>query len=313
MKLGSCTCSSPYASHNEAYGGVGHSFDLGYKTWSYTVPWCQSSGDYYFFTRKYYSLMDYDDGVNQARRAQITSAANNPLGTGRGIRVWADEVGLGGGNSGIGGLEFPQGVKEFWMRWYVRYAEGFRWYPDLVYLKLNRFRWQMTASPGDERQMIVGLIGPDSCAWYQDLHTEEGGTIKQEASQCGWNTMMGGIEKCTKDPTNPGYCLADGKFHEVQVHLKINTIGQPDGLAEYWLDGVKKLTMLNINWKTGYQWARTAAGNQATVNNTPTTGLWGQYVDYDDVAISTTGYIPSLGQGPVDDLAPAAPSGVRVN
>ncbi len=55
---------------------------------------------------------------------QITSAANNPTGTGgRGQRHWYND----GTNLGSGGTQFSFSTvqSEFWYRWYMRYPLGF--------------------------------------------------------------------------------------------------------------------------------------------------------------------------------------------
>ncbi|HEV8380323.1 MAG TPA: heparin lyase I family protein, partial [Gemmatimonadales bacterium] len=44
--------------------------------------------------------------------------------------------------------------------------------------------------------------------------------------------------------------LVPGQWQEVVFHVKLNTIGQADGLQEVWIDGVKKLSQQNMRWRT---------------------------------------------------------------
>jgi len=49
---------------------------------------------------------------------------------------------------------------------------------------------------------------------------------------------------------SPKTALVPGQWQEVVFHLKLNTIGQADGLQEVWINGVKKLGQQNMRWRT---------------------------------------------------------------
>ena len=66
----------------------------------------------------------------------ITTLANNPLGSGRGIKFLKGD---GTNNSSLAArISFNDYQKEIWIRWYIKYEEGFAWssllYDKLIYL-----------------------------------------------------------------------------------------------------------------------------------------------------------------------------------
>ena len=79
---------------------------------------------------------------------------------------------------------------------------------------------------------------------------------------------------------------------------KMDTDGS-DGIAEMWIDGVKRLTYTNVNYGTHSGWTSLVIGsNQAKPNNGRSMA-----VDFDDIAVSNTGYI-----GPLPDtISPSPP------
>lgn len=195
---------------------------------------------------------------------QITAAANNPNGGGgKGQRHW---VGDGSNNqSGGTALYFDKPQKELWIRWYLRYQPGFKWsyivYNKLLYIHTDAF--SVDAVP----------------EWYNadDFSiAAQGGSGHNVCNHCGWNTLMGG-------PTS------DGKWHALEVHIKMDTNGS-NGVAEAWMDGIQKLSVTNVNFGTqpGWSWMQFPS-NQSSPSNG---GCF--YLDYDDLAISNTGYIGLL-------------------
>jgi hypothetical protein len=98
---------------------------------------------------------------------------------------------------------------------------------------------------------------------------------------------------------------SDGQWHAYEVHLKLNTPGIADGVAETWIDGIRRISATGIDFIRTGGWTYLAMAENAgyAANGRDA------YVDYDDVVISTTGYIGPL---PTDTLAPAAPTNLTV-
>jgi hypothetical protein len=50
--------------------------------------------------------------------------------------------------------------------------------------------------------------------------------------------------------TSPKRPLIGGDWHEVVVHIKLNTPGESDGSQTLWIDGEKKIDVQNLRWRT---------------------------------------------------------------
>lgn len=187
---------------------------------------------------------------------QITTAANNPSGGGgRGQRQWNGD----GSNVVSGGAKIDfSPVTEIYVRWYMRYQLGYKW----------------------------GSLSYDKILYYHD-----GRNIPEFYGGNYWNFYAAGTNHTI---ANAGFSTAnggptgDGKFHCYEIHQKINP-GTGDDIGEFWLDGVYKGKV------TGFDYSRPFDGfgigeNQANPANGTTA-----YVDFDDVAIQTTGPIGCLG------------------
>ncbi len=102
----------------------------------------------------------------------------------------------------------------------------------------------------------------------------------------GWNSIMGG---------NSG----DGLWHCYEIHVSIG------GIFEFWLDGTKRGSVSGVNYgMSNFGGLLEFATNQAF----PSTA---GYVDWDDMAISTTGYIGPLGGGSPSTHVPDPPINVK--
>ena len=62
---------------------------------------------------------------------QVASAANYPGGSGNGFRAWVGD----GQNLQSGGVRvsFPSPQTELWIRWYMRYQDGFQWLNNTIH------------------------------------------------------------------------------------------------------------------------------------------------------------------------------------
>jgi hypothetical protein len=209
----------------------------------------------------------------------ITAAANNPLGSGKGFRHMRDP----GTNSNGGGIRiiFPP-TGQIWMRFYMRYSAGFSWqYGHPHYTK--DINWNV----GEYNYKLTGFGDG-----YFYLHNPNGGSQNLHSSDT-WANINGGP-------------VGDGKFHAYETYIKMDTNGS-NGELKLWRDGNLVLTRTGLNYGGGTLSSFLMGSNQSYVTST------GSYTDYDDVAISYTGYIgPIGGSAPPQPTGPAAPSNLRI-
>lgn len=230
-----------------------------------------------------------DNGDGTVREEQITAAANYPGGAGaKGQRHWKGD----GANVVSGGLTavFTSAQPELWVRWYMRYEKGFQWNP----LNNDKILYIDVGMPN------FVVFGPN---WTDQLIFEVYGNPYADGTGNGWNTIMANGSTDAR-----GNKTSDGLWHEFEIHIKMDTNGS-DGIAEAWVDGTKRFTRTDVNFgsqtgKTG--WSHILIGSN---NRYPANGRC-MYVDFDDLAIRTTGPIGPVGPG--DTLAPAAPSNLTV-
>jgi len=211
---------------------------------------------------------------------QVTVAANNPNNTNgvgsKGQRDWIGD----GTNNGSGGLSvfFDQPYSELWVRWYMKFPKGFKWNP-MQYHKILFF------NVGKLGAFYVGWAGGDDFRFSPFYGG--GGDLYCPQKNCGWNTVMGGSG-------------ADGQWHYYETHVKAETNGA-NGVAEQWIDGKKIISYNNVNF--GFATPGWTFIDIAANHNSPANGGCVP-VDFDDIAISTTGYI-----GPLSDtLFPGSPT-----
>lgn len=202
----------------------------------------------------------WGDWTCNGDKTAITGDANYSGGYGgRGARFYAGD----GVNVNSCGLRvvFNSLQPEIWVRWYMRYEVGFQWSP-LVYDKWLYF------DAGTNHSVVAQWYGSDevniwSCA--------EGNHMS--ADNKGWSSTMGGL-------------TSDGQWHFYEVHLKMDTNGS-NGIGEIWVDGVRSLLATDIYYGTVGGWdCFHFYSNQRIPNNGRN-----MYVDFDDVAVSNTGYI----------------------
>jgi hypothetical protein len=213
---------------------------------------------------------------------QITAAANYAGGGGGlGFRHWR----ANGQNSNGGGLSvtLPTAVTEFWVRWYMRYQAGFAWNP----------------SGAPQYTKEVYFIGNTATDFYLGFY--QGGNTFQAwvrlpgyvyRAPWGWQSINGGL-------------VGDGKFHCYEAHIKKDTNHQ-NGVLQMWFDGVQKLSLTNVDFNSTGSWQGFELGsNQYNPNNATD-----MYTDYDDIAVSTSGYIGPIGS--TSTTMPNAPTNVRI-
>jgi len=201
---------------------------------------------------------------------QIVSSANNPLGTGRGMRKWTkDVIGETGWNNSMSAalkIYFPSPQKELWIRWYMRYEAGYKW-----------------ATYGYDKHMYIRTAGATSIV--PEYVGSNGYRLAAQAApvqepmrnnSAGWQSVMGGA-------------TSDGQFHCFEVHVKNDTDGSANGVGHLWIDGVLKSSNLAVAWSNGGAkeiagWTEILFdGNQSLSGNNKEA-----FVDWDDMVIYNT-------------------------
>ena len=220
------------------------------------------------------------DGLNGAggwtcngNEEQITSEANYPGGGGgKGQRHWKGD----GANVNSGGLMLSFAPEsEIWIRWYMKYQFGFQWSP-LNYDKILYIHTDGGCSP------IVEMYSDDGFSVY----SQSGSNQHYKCDNCGWTSIMGGA-------------TSDGQWHYYEVHLKMDTNGS-DGICQIWIDGDLKIDRSDAGWGTSAGFNYVGIGsNQRTPNNGKCMA-----VDFDDIAISNSGYIGPISGGGGDTTPP---------
>jgi len=205
---------------------------------------------------------------------QMTTSANNPAGTGRGLRQYV----LGTGELSVPEapatagflIVFPANQYEIWMRFYVRYQSGFYF-----------------AGPGDlGGEKLLYFKKPDFGnliafnAGYQDYSTFSyasmtSGTYKFSANDVNWSDFFGET--------------SDGSWHYIEIYMKSETVTEApfDGKVRMWCDGtlVFEDTAIDLGiFSTG-----TTIGGVSPLHNLHSLPDFGvKAIDFDDVVIYTT-------------------------
>ena len=200
-------------------------------------------------------------------QGQITALANFSGGAGgRGQRQWNGD----GQNNNSGGLQisFTSSQTEIWVRWYMRWEQGYTWNP----LGYDKLFWLPNG--------YWGFEGSDKIYF----HNNNPGYDYVSPAGLGWDTLMvnGGSDVWGNGETHK---TSDGQWHLFEFHLKTDTNGS-NGVFQVWIDQMQKANVTNVNYGgLGFQ----SIGIGANQNN-PNNGR-DVYVDHDDIAISNTGYI----------------------
>jgi len=132
---------------------------------------------------------------------------------------------------------FSPGYTELWMSYDVRFKSGFDWViggkiPSIAMVNT------MSGLPADETQG-----GSARIMWKEDGQLVGYVTHQDKYGLFGdtwfWNT--------DSVDTTP-YAIVSGQWYNLSVRVVRNTIGQHNGILEYFVDGVKKFGRYNIEW-----------------------------------------------------------------
>ena len=199
-----------------------------------------------------------------------------------------------GTNNGGGGfkIQLPYKMSEVWVRFYMRHQLGFRWQYDQPHYEKDLY---FNDAMANAAVFVFGYANG-----YFGVHKVSPGSDHLAAT-----SSAGSWQGINRGPAG------DGQWHSYEVHAKMDTNGS-NGIAETWVDGVQVARFTNVNWNGSIGWSAwqffTVAINQNVVANTVD-----MYRDYDDFAVSGSGYIgPIGGGGQSSSTLPAAPVNLRI-
>jgi hypothetical protein len=223
--------------------------------------------------------------------SQITSDANHIAGLGgRGFRhrVWdkPNDPDRESANLRLWFADVGQTyLTEMWIRYYIRYEDGFRW----------TALWPERLPNYDKHMYIRGDASPYACiGWYSNVEGSDawkggrahvahhGGDLgRAYISTLGWHTLY------------PVDFVSDGSWICFEAYMKMNTVvddvGQYDGAVATWINGepagrndAMRFTTDNSTAALGWT-SMQISSNQATPENGHIAT-----VDYDDIVIYTT-------------------------
>lgn len=204
-------------------------------------------------------------------RDQITAAANNPLGQGRGFRHYR---GPGGNNNGGSILITIPPTNQAWLRFYMRYSAGFQFNGGAPHYTKDIY-WNV----GEPNYIVFGfgdgfLYTHASAMQFPNVHSSE-----------TWSDINRGS-------------AGDGQWHAYEQYINVST-----GQLRIWRDGKLVLDRTGVNFGGAPLRRFVLSENQNEV-------LGNHYTDYDDVAVSTTGYIGPLGTATA--APPLPPQNLRI-
>jgi hypothetical protein len=199
---------------------------------------------------------------------RITTLANH-TGT-RGLRIFYGPSGANGAESMFPMVKFSTPQKEYWMRWYMRYDPIWTWAdnPNFDGYELDiRHKWIYTYTSG----MVVNIAVEMNADTTEFINFNTNVNDQITASGHGWN-----------------YLYPQSNWHYYEVHMKMDT-NSANGQYDLWIDGILVGNKTNADISGGNVVIRNGWQYIMFSNTGYKAGTY--YLDIDDIAISTTGYI----------------------
>jgi hypothetical protein len=232
--------------------------------------------------------------------SRITADANYSAGGGAyGLRTYRLGNARNEGSASLA-IKFNSSEKDIWTRYYIRYPAGQTWGGIVEHKMLYAFTDSLVALDVNFPQ------GMDSI----QLQPRNTSTPDITVSGWGWHNLYGSD-------------IGDGSWHLYEHHLSLGDSGQNNGVYQFWVDGVNRISLTELDFYnngavTPTKWDQFYIPSNHNVSTYPGCGA----IDIDDLAVANPswphfvqdaggrnmiGGVPSVG------IPPAAPSGLTAN
>ena len=192
---------------------------------------------------------------------------------------------VGGGRAEYSQL--PAGLTEIYIGHWVKWSSPFDWNP--VGTKIDYMTMRDIAGPGLGRDNFLTMI-------------QNNGTTFTFTQQL-WRAP-GTQNRYTN---RASVSIQKGRWYWLEIHARLNTVGQADGFLEIWLDDVLIMQHSDVTYRTSnttignFQHSPEWGGGGGTINQT-------QYIWFDHTVLSTTRIGRPGTTPPGDTTAPRSPT-----
>jgi len=175
-------------------------------------------------------------------------------------------------------------------------GEGRKWFTGSDVKTDIYHRWYMRIPPADE----YNKVNESGFKFWRYLLRERGYSVPPELYLNAYpSDTFATVYFTLLDTDIPANTLTlvaiseinDNHWHCFELHMKLNSSGNYNGIVEFWLDGTLKASRYNINW--GYDSAQPVAFHNVGIGiGNVSDSDWYQTewsaIGFDDIAVSTT-------------------------
>jgi len=200
------------------------------------------------------------------------------------------------GRNPLGSQSHPnQDFQEIYWRFYTKLQDTFVGYPD----KMTRAT--IFAGSNWQQAMIAHIWSSSGQPEVLLMDPTSGVNNSSQLVTTKWNDFANLIWLGAREGSSP---LIKGTWQCVEIHVKLNTPGQADGVMEFWVDDVPQAQRNDLAWVKN--WSDYGI-NSIFFSNYTNAGSPATQERYMDNLVISTGRIGCLGASP-----PKPPSNVRV-
>ncbi len=183
-------------------------------------------------------------------------------------------------------------TNEMWIQYWFKYSSNWRW---------NTIMNKQIYVPTGSQSL------PEEVNFFI-------GAMSQWGEQIGFSTQHNSDSSLNQTFRSFGWTLTKGVWHKVVIHVKMNTAGVQDGIAQVWVDDVLRINQSNVLYRktgqsygfTNFQMTPIYGGGKETI---PTE----QYLWFDHVLVQTTPITDSSSPPPDLPKEPTPPSGLNIS
>ena len=235
----------------------------------------------------------------------IINSVNARNGSGKSITFWneSNDRGDGWASDNQLGIYFPKGYSEVYVRFYIRFQEGWQWNSTQAYEKIFRMTHYHGGSPyvffsdGNQHPIAGAHIArytssSNNCMEfvfrYENIYypdQAEPSRKRNHTEYVGDGSYGGGGDNL----------IADSNWHCWEFFFKMNSaVGVPDGIFKFWHDGILETDITDFAWSDhGSQenprlnWNYLTIGGNTFNHYALNSAEEEQYYQIDDLVVST--------------------------